>query len=659
MDNANILLPDIKEESLTNTVNISDDIGYDTIVDSNQLSNSSDANNHRNTSTTSQLTHSSNPILSTSSSSVTPTAAIIQNDTNTTTDVIISDSTTILLSSSPSLSSKVPILNDNLELLPPLPNKDDVNVNVDHSTQCSQPNHLNFNISDSTSVSQIPITQGSLVISPQQLLQQANPEPVTKNDPISDVDIVEGIKNEKLNLSTALNMDLNDTTRLSRSSSLKSVLKNSTLTNNDTFIQNDDQQQQQPYRPIVNSITSTHLTNTHIQIPKSVSRSNSYRRIRDSSLSSTSTTSATSSPLSQVPISNISSTIATKTNSPKFPLLRKASSTLLRKASIKTSNNNTRTNNIESNNNSDILSSNKPINHNATTIPLLQSNSFENDSSHIKNNTIIPISSTPSLSSSSSSPKSNDEKTTSNPSIPKSRPSLRSRISSTTLSLATVLSNTPQSQQSSLQRNGSILSRKFSLGSKMKLNITRTISGNNNNSNNKVTRHKTSSNDHSSDIISPINNNQTKIMNGNIITTSRESSSTNPSPSTISSFPSSYKKDSNKLSNTVSIDLQTLNTNQPIIITLDDSLPDIATISKESNVSKDILSKNGKDQISLKDYYSLLKDMSQREESHLKFIEEKFNQSGWFSSNELNQLKQKRVIINRLWKERLQEYDLS
>ncbi|KAK5778632.1 hypothetical protein RI543_004303 [Arxiozyma heterogenica] len=652
MDNANILLPDIKEESLTNTVNIPNDIDYDMIVDSDQLSNPSDANNHGTINTTAQLTNPLNSTLLTSSTSVTPAATIIQNDTNTTTDVIISDSTAILLSSSPSLSSKVPVLNDDLELLPPLPNKDDLNVNMDHSTQHSHPNHLNSNVLDSTSISPIPIAQRSLVISPQQLLQQT--EPAMKNDPISNVDIVESIKNEELNLSSALNMDLNDTTRLSHSSSLKSVLKNSTLTSQDTFIQNDDPQQQ-PYRPIINSITPIHLTNTHIQIPKSVSRSNSYRRIRDSSLSSTSTTSATSSPLSPIPTSNASSVIATKTNSPKFPLLRKASSTLLRRVSTKTSNNNTSTINIDSNNSSNVLSSNKPTGHNTATNPLFQSNTFEHDSSNTKNNIILPVSSTPSLSSSSSSLQSNNDKATSNPSIQKNRPSLRSRISSTTLSLTTSHSNTLQSQQSPLQRNGSILSRKSSLGSKMKLNITRIISDSNNNSNNTTAHHKISSKNHSSDITLPTHHKQTKIINGNTIITSRRSSSTDPSPSTISSFPSSYKKSSNNLSNTVSVDLQTFDSNQPIIITLDDNLPDITTISKESNVSKDILSKNGKDQISLKDYYSLLKDMSQREESHLKFVEEKFNQSGWFSNNELNQLKKKRVIINRLWKERLQE----
>lgn len=657
MDNANILLPDIKEESLTNTVNIPNDVGYDIIVDSDKLSNLSDANNHGTTNTTAQLANPLNSTLLTSSISVTPATTIIQNDTNTTTDVIISDNTAILLSSSPSLSSKVPVLNNDLELLPPLPNKDDLNVNIDHSTQHSHSNHLNSNVLDSTSISPIPITQQSLVISPQQLLQQT--EPAMKNDPISNVDIVENIKNEELNLSHALNMDLNETTRLSRSSSLKSVLKNSTLTSQDTFIQNNDPQQQQPYRSIINSITPTHLTNTHIQIPKSVSRSNSYRRIRDSSLSSTSTTSATSSPLSQIPTSNASSAIAPKTNSPKFPLLRKASSTLLRRVSTKTSNNNTSTNNIDSNNSSNVLSSNKPISHNTATSPLFQSNIFEHDSSNTKNNIILPVSSTPSLSSSSSSLKSNNDKVTSNPSIQKNRPSLRSRISSTTLSLTTSHSNTPQSQQSPLQRNGSVLSRKSSLGSKMKLNITRIISGSNNNSNKTTARHKISSKNHSSDITLPTHHEQTKIINGNTIITSRRSSSTNPSPSTISSSPSSYKKSSNNLSNTVSVDLQTFDSNQPIIITLDDNLPDITTISKESNVSKNILSKNGKDQISLKDYYSLLKDMSQREESHLKFVEEKFNQSGWFSNNELNQLKQKRMIINRLWKERLQEYDLN
>lgn len=655
MDNANILLPGIKEESLTNTVNIATDIGYDTIKGSEPLSNSSSVNNY---STTAQLTNPSNPILLTSSSIVTPTAAVIQNDTNTTTDIITSDNTGILLSSSPSVSSKMHVLNDDLELLPPLPDKDDLNVTVDHSAQHSQLNHLNSTVLANNSISHISIARQSLTTSPHNLLQQT--ESVEKNDAISNVDIVEGIKNEELNLSNALNMDLNDTTRLSPSSSLKSVLKGSNLINHDTFIQNDDQQQ--PYRPIVKTVTPTHVANTHIQIPNSISRSNSCRRIRDSSLSSTSTTSAASSPLSQIPTFNNSSTIATKTNSPKFPLLRKASSTFLRKASTKTSNNNNNnnsTNSIDRNNNSNILTSSKPIHHNTTTSPLLQSNTFERDDSHTKNCTIIPISSTSSHSSSSYSPKSNNDKTTPNPSIPKNRPSLRSRISSTTLSIATSFSNTPQSQQSSLQRNGSILSRKSSLGSKMKLNITRIISGSNSNSNSKTGRYNTSSNDHSSDIISPVHNNQAKIINGNTIMTSRKSSSTNPSPSTVVSFPSSYKKDSNKLSNTVPIDLQTLDTNQPIIITLDDSLPDIAAISKESNVSKDILSKNGKDQISLKEYYSLLKDISQREESHLKFIEDKFNQSGWFSNNELNQLKQKRAIINRLWKEKLQEYNLS
>lgn len=656
MDRANTLLPDIKEEYLTNTQNIHNNIDYDLIIGSDQLSTTSNVHDHRDISNHEQLTNPSNPILLTSSPTVTSTTATIQNDTNTTADLVVSDNTAILLSSSPSLSSKAPVLNDDLELLPPLPDNNDLNLKIDNSVQHPQPNHIHPNILDKTSISPLPIAQLSLPTAEQQLLSQTSI--MTENNPVSNLNIVENIKNEELNFSNALDMGLNDTKSLPRSTSFKSVLKARPLTNCDTFIENDDKQEL--YKPVTSA-------NSHIQLPKSVSRSNSYRRVRDPSLSSTASASANSSPLSQIPTSNISSTAANKTSSTKFPLLRKASSTLLRKVSFKSLNNNNNNNNsgcgddTSNNNTNNTFSSNEPIYHNTTTSPLFQSTGFDNNSTHHKNNAIISIPLTPSVSSSSSSSTFHDGKATPNTSIPKSRPSLRLRVSSTTPSVSTPLSNTSQTQQSLIQRSGSILSRKSSFGSKMKLNITRIISGssNNNNNNNKTGRHKNVSNDYSSDIISPIHNTQTKIINGNMIITSRTSSSINPSPSTTSSFPSLYNKDSNILSNMVSVDLQSIDTNQPTIITLDDSLPDIATISKESNVSKNILSENGKDQISLKDYYSLLKNMSQREESHLKFIEDRFNQSGWFSNNELNQLKQRRVIINRLWKEKLQGYDLS
>ncbi|KAG0653414.1 hypothetical protein C6P44_001764 [Monosporozyma unispora] len=583
MDSQGMLLPDIKEEELTNTLLLPEKMDFIETVKSNE-SSTIDENNK----TVTQL-NSRQPEIPMNNS------ADLETSEN---NIITPDNTTILLSS----SLKMPVSNEDLSLLPPLPNTDELNVPTE---QPIQPSPLQTEIISNTP-SVIPLT--------------TTPE------------------NEELNLINALDMNTNETTHLSRSSSLKSVLR-STLSHQDTQQQQQQQQVLDEPHSVSTAVVPQHI---HIPLPRSLSRSNSNRRDRNTSFSSSS--SASPSPSSHLPNSNNTSTSSnptTNNTSPKFPLLRRASSKLLRKASFKSLSNNNSSNNQST---TSIAS-----HHKVRTSPLLLQTGFDN--------------STPVISNSSSSSSfhggngSNSNNITPVTTIPKSRPSLRLRLSSHTLSSST--SNTPQPQQPPLQRTSSILSRKSSLGSKMKLNLSRIISGS---SKHPPPLSHQNSNDHIPPVISSTytSHNQDKIINHHTIVTPRQSTSTNPSPSTLSSFPISHNgKDSNPLTKMVSIDLQKINKPRPTIVTLDDTLSDIVTISKESNVSIDIISQDAKDQISMKDYYSLLQEMSEKEDAKLKFIEDRFSQSGWCSKNELNQLKQKRIIINKLWKEKLHGHDIQ
>lgn len=575
MDSQAMPLPDIKEEELANTLNLSEKMDFIEAVKSNE---SSTTDEHDKT-----LTHVS---------TLPPEIPMNNSDDIDTSDnnIIAPDTTAILLSS----SSKMPLSNEDLALLPPLPNTDELNVPTEQPIQLS---HLQSEI--------IPI--------------EASVMPLSTTTP----------ENEELDLINALDMNANETSHLSRSSSLKSVLT-STLSHHDT-------QQHGLGEPRMVSNNSVPSPLQHIPIPRSLSRSNSQRRDRNIS-------SASSSPISPSLSSHIPTPTRTSTSSnpttnntpPKFPLLRRASSKLLRKASFKSLNN--------KNNTSDQYSPSMGSHNKIRTSPLLIQTGFENATMSFSN------------SSSSSSIHTNSNRTTPVASIPKSRPSLKVRVSSNTL--LSSISNTPQPQQPPLQRTNSIISRKSSLGSKMKLNLSRIISGS---SKHPPPLSNQISNDHIPSVVSPTyTTHQDKHINHYSIVTPRKSTSTNPSPSTLSSFPISHSgKESSPLTKMVSIDLKKINKPEPIIITLDDTLSDIVTISKESSVSMEIISRDAKDQISLKDYYLLLQDMSQKEDAKLRFIEDKFSQSGWCSNNELNQLKQKRVIINKLWKEKLRGHDIK
>lgn len=574
MDSQAMPLPDIKEEELANTLILPEKMDFIETVKSNE---SSTIDEHDKTLTQGTAIPTDIPMNNSDDIDI--------SDNN----IMAPDTTAILLSS----SSKMPLSNEDLALLPPLPNTDELNVPTEQPIQLS------------------PL-QSEMISS------EASVLPLTTTTPS---------ENEELNLSSALDMNANETSHLSRSSSLKSVLT-STLSHHDT-------QQHVLGEPRMVSNAGP-PTLQHIPLPRSLSRSNSQRRDRNISSSSSPISPSFSSHIPTPTRTSTSSNPTINNTPPKFPLLRRASSKLLRKASFKSLNN--------KNNNSDQYSPPVASHNKIRTSPLLIQTGFDNGTMSFSN------------SSSSSSIHTNSNRMTPTTSVPKSRPSLKVRVSSNTL--LSSISNTPQPQQPPLQRTNSILSRKSSLGSKMKLNLSRIISGGSKHP--PPVSHQIS-NDHIPPVLSPTyNTHQHKIINHYSIVTPRKSTSTNPSPSTLSSFPISHSgKESSPLTKMVSIDLQKINEPQPIIITLDDTLSDIVTISKESNVSMELISRDAKDQISLKDYYLLLQDMSQKEDAKLRFIEAKFSQSGWCSNNELNQLKQKRVIINKLWKEKLHGHDIT
>lgn len=645
MESPGALLPDIKEEDLSHpSILLHEKMDYIETIQSNQ-SSSIMMNTSNDEIPQSNSPSPPHPHPSTLTTVSPPNETVPSTRTSGHSD-LAEENTTILSNQSSTISQPqritMPMSNEDLSLLPPLPNKEDMNV-----VPVRDP-------SDSSNSSQ-----------PQEIIKNE----IIERGPSPSLSLEE----EAENIINAL--DMNES-HLSRSSSLKSVLQ-STIDEHQSTI-----------------TTTLPTTDIHIPLPRALSRSNSKKltsntanRIRNTSFSSVSSSSP--SPISQhqpQPPSQQQQQ-QTTSSSPKFPLLRRASSTLLRKTSLK-SNNNSNTNNLTPTASTITTTTTTTTAHNNNnkirTSPLLFPGSFEK---------IAPV-----LSSSSNTSINNNN--TAPITMKKNRPSLKLRLSSTNLSSSsttaipfvsssnsiTTTTTTPQMAHPPLQRNNSILSRNGSLGSKMKLNISRIISGSGGRTNQHHS-YENNNNNNTSNQSSPSHIMQQPsttiirdhVTNSHSVITSVKSSN-NPSPSTLSSFPGSnnvhhhhghhhghhHTSRAKSLSKMVHIDLNKFDQanamERPII--LDDSLGDLQSISKESNVvlpyidNKHHRSGNNKEnttskQVSLREYQRLINDISTKEDDRLNFLINKFSRSGWYSNNELNQLNQKKVIINRLWKEKL------
>lgn len=304
---------------------------------------------------------------------------------------------------------------------------------------------------------------------------------------------------------------------------------------------------------------------------------------------------------------NSSDIITPTSSSKKLPLLRRASSALLRKSSMKLD------------------------------------RSVSNGNSNTINDTNSPMY---------------------NPSTPNAvneRVPLRSRSSFQTLN--SVTNNNIGLQRNSTElsrsRSNSILTRKISISSKVKRGISRIISSTDLSSTDKLNSTsrlaRTLSNANSlagssdftnSDSVTPISN-----VSENII-----SPRTNVHDDTESTMDENYfslpKRRMSSCAKEIKLDLDKFKSTIPTIYVTDKVGSKFSTpVLKQSILSID--SANGEDTLSIREYIDILIDFQKKEDYRYNLIEKNFETSGWCSANELRNLRNKRLLINKMWEERI------